>query len=322
MQNDIYFGLDLISNDGLEHIGMPKRSGRYPWGSGEDPYHHGADAPGGKKKRFSLGDSLKKAAKNYAEADKKAQSDYDSRISKIKERARQKKLAKEEKKQAMKAEEERLAKEKYEEEKKAAIGSGDPKQLAPYVDDLTDNELRAACNRIRLENEFKDLYAKANPKGKSAVEKINDGLTTLNKYASTGINTWNNFAKIHNAFSSEEDKLPTIGDGNKKKEGKKKKNENNDNNNSSDSGKPAGGNSKSTKDSKSKPTDVTDVKLVDDRKVLEEAFKELSTRPSSVELNAPYHATYSTGKQSNTASVYSLYNTPIAKRKKVPRLKR
>ena len=27
----------------LEHYGMPKRSGRYPWGSGENPYQHSGD---------------------------------------------------------------------------------------------------------------------------------------------------------------------------------------------------------------------------------------------------------------------------------------
>ena len=27
----------------LEHYGMPRRSGRYPYGSGEDPYQHGRD---------------------------------------------------------------------------------------------------------------------------------------------------------------------------------------------------------------------------------------------------------------------------------------
>lgn len=27
--------------DALEHYGMPRRSGRYPWGSGDDPYQHG-----------------------------------------------------------------------------------------------------------------------------------------------------------------------------------------------------------------------------------------------------------------------------------------
>lgn len=29
--------------DFLEHYGMPRRSGRYPWGSGDDPYQHGED---------------------------------------------------------------------------------------------------------------------------------------------------------------------------------------------------------------------------------------------------------------------------------------
>lgn len=31
------------SGDALEHIGMPRRSGRYPWGSGEDPYQRTGD---------------------------------------------------------------------------------------------------------------------------------------------------------------------------------------------------------------------------------------------------------------------------------------
>lgn len=31
------------NEDGLMHYGMPRRSGRYPWGSGEDPYQHGRD---------------------------------------------------------------------------------------------------------------------------------------------------------------------------------------------------------------------------------------------------------------------------------------
>ena len=31
------------SGDELLHYGMPRRSGRYPWGSGDDPYQHGRD---------------------------------------------------------------------------------------------------------------------------------------------------------------------------------------------------------------------------------------------------------------------------------------
>ena len=40
-----YFGLAeyLDEDDFLEHYGMPKRSGRYPYGSGENPYQHAGD---------------------------------------------------------------------------------------------------------------------------------------------------------------------------------------------------------------------------------------------------------------------------------------
>lgn len=37
----------------LKHYGTPKHSGRYPWGSGENPYHHGADSPGGRGETIS-----------------------------------------------------------------------------------------------------------------------------------------------------------------------------------------------------------------------------------------------------------------------------
>lgn len=37
-----YLDLDSEENS-LEHYGMPRRSGRYPWGSGEDPYQHSGD---------------------------------------------------------------------------------------------------------------------------------------------------------------------------------------------------------------------------------------------------------------------------------------
>ena len=34
-----YFGVQE-DEDYISHYGMPRRSGRYPWGSGEDPYQH------------------------------------------------------------------------------------------------------------------------------------------------------------------------------------------------------------------------------------------------------------------------------------------
>lgn len=34
---------ETLNENDLMHYGMPRRSGRYPWGSGEDPYQHGRD---------------------------------------------------------------------------------------------------------------------------------------------------------------------------------------------------------------------------------------------------------------------------------------
>ena len=36
-----YYG-SAESGEAMQHYGMPRRSGRYPWGSGEDPYQHGS----------------------------------------------------------------------------------------------------------------------------------------------------------------------------------------------------------------------------------------------------------------------------------------
>lgn len=34
---------EILSDEYLEHYGMPRRSGRYPWGSGKEPYQHSGD---------------------------------------------------------------------------------------------------------------------------------------------------------------------------------------------------------------------------------------------------------------------------------------
>ena len=40
----LYYGVaERIESDTIEHYGMPRRSGRYPYGSGEDPYQHSRD---------------------------------------------------------------------------------------------------------------------------------------------------------------------------------------------------------------------------------------------------------------------------------------
>lgn len=64
---EFYKGLN--SNVSIEHYGMPKRSGRYPWGSGENPYHHGQSGPRSEMRRKKKIDkTARKDAKRYADA--------------------------------------------------------------------------------------------------------------------------------------------------------------------------------------------------------------------------------------------------------------
>ena len=35
--------MNQIAEEILMHYGMPRRSGRYPWGSGDNPYQHSED---------------------------------------------------------------------------------------------------------------------------------------------------------------------------------------------------------------------------------------------------------------------------------------
>ena len=52
--------MNPIAEDVLQHYGMPKRSGRYPWGSGDNPYQHSRDL-------LSRYEELKKKGKSEAE---------------------------------------------------------------------------------------------------------------------------------------------------------------------------------------------------------------------------------------------------------------
>lgn len=52
-------------NKELYHYGIPRRSGRYKWGSGNDPYHHGLDGPKKIKDRYK-----REHAKAYVKGDK------------------------------------------------------------------------------------------------------------------------------------------------------------------------------------------------------------------------------------------------------------
>ena len=87
--------MKITWNDELYHYGMPRRSGRYKWGSGKDPYHHGAD--GGRIKRSKKEKYTAKAesaaakgkknkyVKNFNKAIKEAEKENDSYKKSLKE---------------------------------------------------------------------------------------------------------------------------------------------------------------------------------------------------------------------------------------------
>ena len=129
-----------LLNDHLAHYGLPRRSGRYKWGSGKDPYQ----STGGKR-------SFKKAAKageHYIQSklgsSKRAQKKAEKKAAKARE-----------KEDNEKAKEQR--KNKYRNEK-------------AYVKSLSDEELRKINTRDQLESQ----YLKNHPQQKPFHKKMID----------------------------------------------------------------------------------------------------------------------------------------------------
>ena len=129
-----------LFNDHLEHIGMPRRSGRYKWGSGKDPYQ----STGGKR-------SFKKAAK-AGERYIKSKLGSSKRAQKKAAKAREK-----EENEKAKALAKEQRKNKYRDEK-------------AYVKSLSDEELRKINSRDQMESQ----YLKNHPQQKPFHKKMID----------------------------------------------------------------------------------------------------------------------------------------------------
>ena len=133
-----------LFNDHLEHIGMPRRSGRYKWGSGKDPYQST------RRKR-----SFKKAAKageRYIKSklgsSKRAQKKAEKKAAKTREKEENEKakaLAKEQRKN------------KYRDEK-------------AYVKTLSDEELKQINARDKLENTYLNNHPQQKPFHKKMID--------------------------------------------------------------------------------------------------------------------------------------------------------
>ena len=129
-----------LFNDHLEHIGMPRRSGRYKWGSGKDPYQSL------ERKRH-----LKKAALD-GERYIKSKLGSSKRAQKKAEKAREK-----EENEKAKVLAKELRKNKYRNEK-------------AYVKSLSDEELRRIINRDAMESQYLRNHPQKKPIAKKMVD--------------------------------------------------------------------------------------------------------------------------------------------------------
>ena len=107
------------------------------------------------------------------------------------------------------------AKKQHEAEKKEALDSGDPTKIQKFQEELSNEELRYATDRIRL---TETLNQQSEARIKSGMDKAEDLMKTVDRVrgmAEKGISAYNTYAKIHNSLVDKDHRLPTL-DGNSK----------------------------------------------------------------------------------------------------------
>ena len=128
-----------LLNDHLEHYGLPRRSGRYKWGSGKDPYQ----SIGGKRSFRQEALAGERYIKSKLGSSKRAQKKAAKKAAKkvAKDLAKQKK------------------EEKYRDQK-------------AYVKSLSDEELRKINTRDKMENTYLTNHPQQQPLSKKMIDMV------------------------------------------------------------------------------------------------------------------------------------------------------
>ena len=139
-----------VGAEELYHYGIPRKSGRYPYGSGKEPYQ---DDP--KKRRLNKDESVPKArsAAKVASAQKNFAKNPETIWSKHRKAQAEKQ-----------AEKDRQAKEEAAKKAEAA------KSASQKAKEMTDEELVRAINRLRLEQTYMSMI---NPPKQSSQQNQN-----------------------------------------------------------------------------------------------------------------------------------------------------
>ena len=119
-----------LLEDHLEHYGIPRRSGRYKWGSGKDPYQ----SVGRKKSLKKVAQNGERYIKSKLGSSKRAQKKAERKAAKARE----------------KEENEKAKANKYRDEK-------------AYVKSLSDEELRNINKRDQMENQYLQNHPQQKP---------------------------------------------------------------------------------------------------------------------------------------------------------------
>lgn len=206
--NDVEFTTEEISkaSDVISHFGTPGMiHGRRRY-----QYEDGSLTPAGRE-RYGVGPARdgkgSKTLEQSGSASRQEAVQKSKPVSKDELKKRQE--------AAQKARDAKAAKKEHEEYRQEALRSGDPKRIKEVMAESSYQEIKDALDRV-------DIYEKVNariPPEPSTMDKINkivSNANTINNWVTTGMNIWNNFAKIHNAVSEDGSDLPIIGGDNSK----------------------------------------------------------------------------------------------------------
>lgn len=103
---------------------------------------------------------------------------------------------------------------KREESVEDIVRSGDLNKILSSKTRLTEDELRTAANRLRLEQDLKDAGDREKARGQAAVKRFTDSVGNIAKFTKNGVAIYNNIATVINTFLGKD--LKTIGGSSKK----------------------------------------------------------------------------------------------------------
>lgn len=158
----------------LFHYGMPKRSGRYPYGSGDRPY------------QSSGGISLKRVSSS-------------TRMS-FKERRAAKKAAAQKVEVEKKKQEEQEAQRRHAANKERILREGTATELKEYANELSNAEFEAALKRLELNRKLNSYTKSEIQTTFDKVDKFMLKAGKVNNWATTSINAYENSQKLMKIF--------------------------------------------------------------------------------------------------------------------------